>query len=367
MTTATIDASGVGEQAQALAGRLFDAAYGFLDLVTVYVGDRLGLYRALAAGGPTTVHELATRTGVHPRYVREWLEQQAVTGLLEVDDPALGSEQRRFELPPGHATALTDLDSPFSVSPLARGLVGCTNALPALLDAYRSGGGVPWPAFGPDLYEAQGDFNRPWLRGRFATAHLPSVPDVHERLLAKPPARVADVGCGAGWAGIAVAQAYPGVTVRGFDVDEASIAIARRNAEEAGVADRVSFEVADITRDAIEGQFDLIVEVEVVHDLAKPVKALAWMRQALAPGGAVIAVEEAVAERFTPGHPVDRFMYAFSLLCCLPVAMAEQPSAAQGTVMRHGDLRRYAREAGFRDIEVLDVDLPLQRCYRLLP
>lgn len=364
MTTPTITADDTA-QAEALAGRLFNGAYEFLDLLTVYVGDRLGLYRALAADEAATAAELAERAGIDGRYTREWLEQQAVTGILEVDDPEADGDQRRYGVPPGHAAVLTDLDSPFSVSPLARGLVACANALPALLDAYRAGTGVPWAAYGPDLYEAQGDFNRPWL-GQFATEHVPAIPGVHARLLADPPAAVADLGCGAGWAAIAIARAYPNVTVRGFDLDEASVAIARRNAADAGVGDRVTFEVADVTGPTFTGSYDLVVAVELVHDLPNPVGALATMRRVLAPGGAAIAVEENVADRFTPGHPVDRFMYAFSLLSCLPVGMAVQPSAAVGTVMREATLRDYARQAGFSDVEVVDLQRPLQRGYRLV-
>ena len=366
MTATTVSPDDTA-RAEALAGRLFNAGYGFLDLLTVYVGDRLGLYRALATDGPATPSELAKQADIHPRYAREWLEQQTVTGILEVDDPTESEDQRRYALPPGHASALTDLDHPFSVSPLARGMVACAKALPALLDAYRAGTGLPWAAFGPDMYEAQGGFNRPWLRNDFASQHLASIPDIHARLLAEPPARIADFGCGVGWAAIAIALAYPKVTVDGFDVDEASIAIARKNAADAGVADRVSFVVADVTDAATTSSYDLIVEIEMVHDLSNPVEALTAIRRALAPSGAVIAVEENVADGFTPGHPVDRFMYAFSLLLCLPVGMADQPSAAVGTVMRAATFRGYARQAGFRDVEVLDIVRPLQRFYRLVP
>ena len=366
MTTTTVTPDDTA-QAEALAGRLFNAGYEFLDLLTVYVGDRLGLYRALASDGAATPSELAERAGVHPRYAREWLEQQAVTGILEVDDPAAPEDRRRYVLPLGHAAALTDLDNPFSLSPLARGMVACANVLPVLLDAYRAGTGVPWAAFGPDMYEAQGDFNRPWLRSQFATEHLPAIPDVHARLVADPPARVADFGCGAGWAAIAIAHAYPEVVVNGFDVDEASITIARKNAAHAGLTDRVTFEVADVTDAATTGSYDLVVEIEMVHDLPNPVQALAAIRRVLAPGGSVIAVEENVADHFTPGHPVDRFMYGFSLLACLPVGMAGQPSAAVGTVMRAARFRDYARRAGFREVEVLDIERPLQRFYRLVP
>jgi 2-polyprenyl-3-methyl-5-hydroxy-6-metoxy-1,4-benzoquinol methylase len=259
-----------------------------------------------------------------------------------------------------------DPDSPFSIAPLTHFVVLTTNALPALLEAFRTGGGLTWADYGRDSYEAQGNFNRPWLLSQFVTEHLAKVPDVEARLMADPPARVADFGCGAGWASIAIAKAFPKVVVDGFDLEEAAIDLARKNAAEAGVADRVSFKVADITDPAMTGRYDLVVAIELIHDLARPVEALATIRRVLAPGGAAILLEEKVADRFTPGDPLDRFMYGWSVLFCLPVGMNEQPSAGTGTVMRPDTLRRYARDAGFSDIEILDIDLPLQRYYRLI-
>lgn len=354
-------------QAEALAGRLFNAAQETLDMLTVYLGERLGLYRSLATDGPATPPALADRTGIHRRYAREWLEQQAVTGILEVDDPAAEEDARRYRLVRGHAEALTDPDSLFSVAPLARGLVACAQVAPRLVDAFRSGTGVAWADYGPDGYEAQGDFNRPWLRAQFGSQHLPGLPQLHARLSADPPARVADFGCGAGWASIAIAQAYPNVTVAGFDADEASIALARKHAADAGVADRVAFEVADVSNPSMTGAYDVVVAIELIHDLPDPVAALTTIRRVLVPGGTAIALEEKVADRFSPGHPIDRFAYAFSVVLCLPVGMAQQPSNAPGTVMRQDTFRRLAQEAGFRDVEVLDIDLPLQRFYRLVP
>jgi 2-polyprenyl-3-methyl-5-hydroxy-6-metoxy-1,4-benzoquinol methylase len=365
MATETVDPSG----AEAFAGRLFQAAVATFDLLGVYLGDRLGLYRALHAGGPATAGELAARAGVDARYAREWLEQQAVSAILAVDDAGADPEARRYRLPGGHAAALVDPDSPFSAAPLARALVACAAALPAVRDAFRDGGGVPWAAYGQDGVEAQGDANRPWLRSELTGAYLPAVPDVHARLLAAPPARVADVACGVGWAGVAIATAYPGVRVDGFDVDEASIGLARRHAAEAGVADRTGFEVRDVPAAGLPGAYDLAVVIEAVHDMARPVEALAAIRRALAPGGSAIVADERSADVFTaPGDEVERYLYGCSVTCCLPASMAERPSAATGTVMRAGTLRRYAAEAGFRAVEVLDaIDHPMLRFYRLLP
>src|SRR6266516_5111884 len=135
----------------ALVGRLFEAALGAVDMVSVYLGDRLGLYRALAEGGPSTSIELAARAGIHERYAREWLEQQSVTGILEVDDAAKRESERRYSLPPAHAAALIDLVSLFSISPLARAFVSAIQALPRVMEAFKTGGGVEWSEFGPDM------------------------------------------------------------------------------------------------------------------------------------------------------------------------------------------------------------------------
>ena len=354
-------------RAEALTGRLFNATQETLDILNVYIGDRLGLYRALAASGPVTPGELAARTRIDQRYAREWLEQQATTGILEVDDPTAPEEVRRFCLPRGHAASLIDPDSPFSIAMLGRALVACAQALPDLLEAYRTGGGVTWGRYGQDMIEGQGDFNRPWLAAKFGKEHLPQIADVHARLLADPPATVADFGCGVGWASIAIANAYPKVRVRGFDLDDGSITLARKNAAEAGVADRVAFEVSGMTGPSLAGTFDLAVAIEVIHDLARPVEALESMKRVLAPGGAAIILEPKGAEQFAPGDATERFLYGWSTILCLPVGRSEQPSAAIGTIVRPQTIRRYAREAGFRDVEILPIEMPFDRYYRLIP
>ena len=357
------------EKTGALVGRLFEAALGAVDIVSVYVGDRLGLYRALAEEGGSTSTELASRAGIHERYAREWLEQQAVTGILEVDEVARSEGERRYSLPPAHAEALINLDSMFSISPLGRAFVSAIQALPQIMEAFRTGEGVPWSDFGPDMIESQGDFNRAWVLALLGTEYLPRVADVHARLQADPPARVADMACGVGWASIAIARAYPGVTVDGFDPDEHSIGIARRLAKEAGLEDRIRFEVRDGATLGAEQPYDLAIAIESIHDLSRPVEVLAGIRRSLAPGGTLIVADEKVAESFTaPGDAVERMMYGFSFLVCLPAGMSEHPSAATGTVMRPDTLRRYAKEAGFRDVQILDqIEHDALRFYRLMP
>jgi 2-polyprenyl-3-methyl-5-hydroxy-6-metoxy-1,4-benzoquinol methylase len=315
-----------------------------------------------------TTAELAAAAGIHERYAREWLEQQAVAGVLDLDDAAKPAGERRYSLPPAHAEALTKLDSQASMAPLTRTFLAAAKAMPMLLEAYRTGGGVPWGAFGEDMIESQGDFNRPWLLEQLGQEFLPAIPDVHERLLADPPARVLDMACGVGWAAISIAKAYPNVRVDGFDPDESSIEIARGLARDAGVDDRVTFEVRAGEEVGSEGPYELAIVVEAIHDLSRPVEILSAIRSALGPDATLLVSDERVADEYTaPGDEVERFMYAVSLTVCLPGSMAEQPSAAIGTVIRPSMLRACAEQAGFSEFEVLPFEPGFQRFYRLTP
>ncbi len=361
-------AAGDGAATDALVERLFGALLALVDVHAVHLGDRLGYYRALAGAGPLTSAELAARTATAERYTREWLEQQAVTGLLvATDDPTAPGDAaaRRFTLPAAHVEPLTDELSPNFLAPFARFLVGVGKQTDALLEAYRTGGGVSWAQFGTDAREAQAAANRPLFLGALGREHLPSVPEVDAAL--RGGGRVADVGCGLGWSSIGIALAYPTATVDGYDVDAPSVEAARRHAAEAGVADRVRFHVADAATVAAGGErYDLVTAFECVHDLSDPVGVLAAMRGMAAEDGTVLVMDERVAEVFTaPGDDVERLMYGFSLLCCLPDGMAHQPSAGTGTVMRPDTLRRYATEAGFTGVDVLDIDNDFFRFYRL--
>ncbi|MFD4960380.1 class I SAM-dependent methyltransferase [Microbacterium sp. NPDC058389] len=344
-----------GASVDAYAERMLGAALGWIDLMAAYLGDRLGWYRSLAEAGPATADELAARTGTAPRYAREWLEQQAVSGILVLtpDDDGMPAS-RRFSLPPGPAEALVDQGSLSYLAPLPRLFAAVGGQLPGLMDAYRTGGGVGWAQFGADAREAQADLNRPWfgeLERVFAEV------DPLRTVLTRPGARIADVGMGGGWSSIALAQAYPGLTVDGFDVDEPSIRLARANADEAGVADRVAFHHADGDGLDRHGPFDAAFAFECVHDMPRPVDVLAAMRRAVRGGGPVVVMDEAVGERLmAPGDDVERLMYGFSLFCCLPDGLSHPQSVGTGTVMRPDTLRGYARDAGFADVEILPIE-----------
>lgn len=353
------------DSTEALDERLFRDARGALELFTVYLGVRLGFYRALAGSGPMTSTELAARTGTAERYVREWLEHHAASGLLEVDDVAADPQDRRFALPAEHVPVLADHDDERFSGHRAIDLARAARTLPDLVDAFRAGTGPPPLPWEPEGRAAN---NRTAYLTRLGREWLPAVPDIDRRLRAEPGARVADVACGMGWSSIAIARAYPLVSVAGFDVDADAIADATRNAEAEDLADRVSFAVADATAPKLPGPFDLVTILEGFHDLARPVEALRAVRSLLAPDGSVVLIDERVADVFTaPAPELERYHYAWSVLSCLPGAMGDRETAATGAVMRLPTLRRYAEEAGFRAVEVLPIETETWRFYRLHP
>jgi 2-polyprenyl-3-methyl-5-hydroxy-6-metoxy-1,4-benzoquinol methylase len=358
----------VPDRAEALAERLCGAALGALELFSVYLGAELGLYRALEGDQSLTFREVAERAGIAERYAREWLEQQAVAGLLDVEDVTADAAERHYGLPRDHARVLTHADDPAHVAPFAHMLVGIGQVLPRVVEAYRSGGGIPYHAYGRDFRHGQGHINRPAFAHELAADWLAAMPDVIARLESARHARVADVGCGQGFSTLALAGAFLGAHVDGLDLDPASIEDARRHAAEAGLDGRVRLARADATELADHGPYDLILILEALHDLARPGEVLRAARAALADGGTLLVVDERVADRFTaPGDEVERMMFGWSVTHCLPTQMVEQPSAALGTALRADTVRELAAEAGFTRFEVLPVDNDFFRLYRLNP
>lgn len=348
----------------AFAERAFGSALGYFDVLSVYLGLRLGLYTALADHGPATSSELAERAGVAERYAREWLEQQATRGILLAD---LSEPTRiRFSLPAGHAEVLLDRDSLSYLGAGIRQLMSLRTVVDHVVEAFRTGGGVPYEAYGAESVDGQGLTNRPLFLTTLPNEWLPAIPEVHERLAAEPPARVADVGCGTGWSSIAIATAYPLVTVEGFDPDDVSVQRARQNAEEAGVGDRVRFNANDAA--ALEGPIDFATACECIHDMARPIEVLRSVRRSLTDDGVMLVVDERTRESFTgETDDLEAYFYGWSLFDCLPAGMSDPPSVGTGTVMRADTLAGYALEAGFGGFEVLPVEHDTFRLYLLRP
>ena len=349
----------------ALTTRLLQSTIHALELYSIYLGKELGLYAALQSGEWVTPPELARHAGIATRYAREWLEQQAVAGFLEVDVPLAPADTRGYRLPAAHVNVLVTEDHPAHLAPLAQMVAGIGGAIERVLAAYRSGGGVPYPMFGAAFRKGQAGINRPAFASDLVERWIPAAADIHTRLTSSP-LRVADVGCGAGWSTIAMARAFPQADVIGFDADEASIADARENAVAQQVA--VRFEVRDAVAVADHGPFDLIVVLEALHDMARPADVLRSLRQTLAPDGCLLVADEKVADTFhAPGDDIERLMYGWSIVHCLPVSLAESPSAAIGTVIRAEAIRELAGAAGFVRVDVLPVNAGFFRIYRLSP
>jgi len=352
------------DRTETLRERLFGYALGALEIYTIYLGERLGLYRALAEGGPATSSQLATRTGTAERYVREWLEHHAASGLLAVDDARAEPLARRYWLPPEHIPVLADRDDVRYEAYNGVDIVRAGRSLPQLVEAFRVGNAPP-----PLPWEPEGlaEPNRARFINLLGAEWLPAIVDVDVRLRAAPPARVLDVACGTGWSSIAMAQAYPNIKVDGVDLDRNAIGAARQNAERAGVADRVMFSVTDAADIGGTGGYDLVTIIEALHDMSRPVDALSAARQMLSEDGRVLVVDGLVAEEFTvPASPRDRTEYGWSVVSCLPGAMGDPQTAATGAVMRPSTLRQYALQAGFSEVEVLPIHTDYWRFYRLL-
>jgi 2-polyprenyl-3-methyl-5-hydroxy-6-metoxy-1,4-benzoquinol methylase len=369
MTATDTTAPDLEAQVGAYAERLFESGLAAFEAFTVSLGRALGLYDQLEALQVATPRDLAERAGIDARYAREWLEQQASAGLVDLAADAADPDERRFALSPAAQECLLRPESLASVGPIFDFLPALARVFPTLVDAFRTGAGIPYSDYG--VHDAQGDFNRPAFANLLTTEWLPAVPGFAERL-STGRARLVEVGCGEGWAAISIARAWPHVEVDGLDDDVASIAAARRHAAEAGVSDRVRFEVADVTAELPagieEGRYDAVLAFEMIHDLARPEEALATMRRLGTPDAIHLVIDEKVGDTFEAPteNPAERFFYAASVLHCLPVGRVAAPSAATGTVMRSATLAAYATAAGFTGTEILPIEHDMFRLYRLV-
>ena len=348
-----------------LAEHLFDSALGALDILTVHLGSRFGLYDLLHQRARTSA-ELADAAGIQERYAREWLEQQAVAGFVDVDDPDQPFDQRRYSVSDEHAAVLGDQDSLTFFAPFADVISAAAVQLPEIADAFRSGGGVAWSEYGEVMRKGQADANRPLFLHLLGSDWLPSLPDVHRALSAG--GRVADIGCGDGWSSIGIGLSYPTATVDGFDVDKVSVDVASGHAAAYGLENRVRFHHLDAADAPGAGEYDLVTAFECIHDMPDPVSVLAGARRLVREGGTVLVMDERVPERFTgrSGDAIEQLMYGMSVLICLPDGLSHGPSVGTGTVMRPAKLEEYAVEAGFADVEILPIEHEVFRFYRLV-
>jgi SAM-dependent methyltransferase len=306
-----------------------------LSAALVVIGDKLGLYKAMARDGALTPSELAKRTETSERYCREWLNAQAAGGYVTYD-AATG----KFTLPLEHAIALADETSPAFVPGLFQVTQACWDGVPKLEGNFKSGGGVAWGDQHPCLFEGTERFFRSGYIGNLVSAWIPALEGVQAKL--ERGAKVADVGCGLGASTIIMARAFPKSKFVGFDSHVASIETARKRAKDAGVADRVSFEVAGATTYPGTG-YDLVAHFDCLHDMEDPVSAAKHVRQTLASDGTWMIVEPFAGDRAEENHnPVGRVFYSASTMLCVPHSLSCKGPA----------LGAQAGEARLRDVVV---------------
>ncbi|MEO3889389.1 class I SAM-dependent methyltransferase [Nonomuraea sp. B5E05] len=305
---------------------------------SVVVGQRLGLYRALAQG-PATPEEFAERTGCHPRYLTEWLRGQAAGGYVGYEP-----ETGRFSLSEEQAFCLADPDGP-NVPAAFLIALGMLRSEPRITEAFRTGAGVGWHEHDEDVFVGCDAFFRAGYAAELIPHWIPALEGVDAKLTAG--ARAADVGCGLGSSSLLLAKAYPRTTVLGSDYHAESIALARKRAAEAGLADRVGFEVAG-AQDFSGTDFDLVAMFDCLHDMGDPLGAARRVRGALAADGTWLLVEPLAADRVEENlHPLGRLYYSASTFLCVPSALSQPGGYALGAQAGSAAIREVVTEAGF--------------------
>ncbi len=320
--------------------KAFGDIAGALTASLVVIGDKLGLYRALAGSGGLTSGELAARTGTGERYVREWLSGQAASGYVTYDP-----ETARYTLPDAHAAALTDEDSPACVLGGFQGMTAAMRATAKVAEAFRTGGGVGWHEHDPELFTGVERFFRPGYLANLVGSWIPALDGVAEKLA--QGARVADIGCGHGASTIIMGKAFPRSTFVGFDYHQASIDAASERARRAGVDGHVAFQVAPAK--AYPGRdYDLVTCFDCLHDMGDPEGAARHVRESLAPDGTFMLVEPFANDRLEENlNPIGRVFYSVSTLVCTPASLSQEVGTALGAQAGEARLTDILRRAGF--------------------
>jgi 2-polyprenyl-3-methyl-5-hydroxy-6-metoxy-1,4-benzoquinol methylase len=347
------------EKLMAFLGQVIGELGATVNAGLIVVGDRLGLYRAMAAAGPITSAELADRTGTTERYVREWLNAQAAGGYVTYD-PATN----RYELPPEQAMALADENSPAFVAGAFELATATLKAAPHIEDVFRSGAGFGWHEHDSGVPTGCERFFRPGYNANLVSTWIPALEGVEEKL--RVGARVADVGCGLGASSRLMADAYPRSRVTGFDYHKESIELARKKAEAAGLSDRLHFEVAPAAKFPGTG-YDLVTVFDSLHDMGDPVGAARHVKQALAPDGTWLIVEPIAGDTVDKNlNPVGRAYYAFSTFLCVPNSLSQEVGLALGAQAGEKRIQDIVTAAGFTRFRRI-AETPFNLVYEVRP
>jgi len=345
-------------RAEQFTGRVLADTAAAATVVMAALGDRLGLFKQLAQAGLATSGELAGRAGLSERYVREWLGGMHAAGYLEFD-PA----QDRFWLPAEHVPTLASEPGPAFFGGVHQELIGAIQRYDQVAAAFRDGGGVAPADLHPDVWAGTSRFTAQWHQNMLVQQWLPLVPQTTDRL--RSGGRVADVGCGTGQALIALARAFPAITGTGYDVHPPSVEQARRAAAEAGVADRISYQVLDAAA-GLPDSFDVITTFDVVHDAVDPLGLLRSIRDALSPGGSYLCLEINCSDQATANTgPIATLLYGFSVLYCMTTSLAEGGEGLGTLGLPEPVLRDLAAKAGFAQVRHVEMDNPFNSLYEL--
>jgi len=346
------------DKVKAFAGLMTNDIGAAMQGALTYIGDRLGIFKELASA-PATVNELAERTSLNERYLREWLG--AMTAARYVDyDPATA----RFSISPEHAMILADETSQFYMGGFMQMIVPEVAMAPKLMESFRTGRGLPQSEYPPEVFEAIERGSAPIYRHQLLRKWIPAMPEVEAKL--KNGAVALDVGCGSGRAAMALAGAFPNSQFHGYDAHPGSVERARANAVAGGFASRTSFDVVDCTK-LPTGKFDFITAFDVIHDSVNPVGLLSSIRGALKPDGSFLMVEVNVSAQLEDNiNPMGRMMYSVSTLYCMTVSLAHG-GAGIGALMGEPKARELATEAGFSKFTRLPVKDAFSVLYELRP
>lgn len=345
---------------EAFLGKVVGDTGGFFITLLAAIGDKYGLFKDLASNGPATSEELAARTGIDERYAREWLGAMTSAGYLAYE-PASGT----FALPPEHAPVLADESGPAFFGGVHYELLGLTDVVPRVVEAFREGGGAHHSTYRPEWWEGMERFTAAWFENLLLQQWIPAVPEVERKL--REGADVADVGSGAGRALIKLAEAFPASRYVGYDISPAQVERAEANARAAAVGDRVRFEVRDAAR-GLPGTYDIVTTFDVVHDAGDPLALLRAIRDSLDADGVYLCLDWNTSDRLEENAgPMGTLLHGFSVFYCLTTSLAEHGTGLGTLGLTETKLRDLATEAGFSAVSRLELENPFNNLYEVRP